>query len=376
MKILIAVDTFHPKKDGVVRFLDEVVPRLGKSHEITVIAPAFKGKPGEIVRDRIKLVKLPISKRVHAVGYSSIKPSLENLRTIKKHVEEADVVVAQDIMLAGAASMIYGKRRGKRTMAFVHQISWEQFSTLAARSSALKRLFIKIIKLASRYLYRKCDLLIIPSENTEKILKKEGIEKEMRMVRLGIDIKKFRPPEDKAEAKRAARMPSERPVIGYCGRVTKEKNVEVLYEAFTRIKDKYKAKLLIVGGSKEAEWMKEDPDVIVTGFTDNVVKYLQAMDIFVMPSITETTSLATMEAMACGLPVLATPVGRIIDYVKKGYNGYIIPKNSVDVLESKLRELLERKELMEKMGHNARQTMLPYSWEKTAEEFEKVITSG
>jgi len=374
MKILIAVDTFHPKKDGVVKFLDEIVPRLGKNHQVTVLAPAFKGKVGEIERENIKIVKLPLSKRIHITGYNSVAFSRGVLNKIKECVAEADIVVAQDVLFIGAASIVYAKRMKKPLCAFVHQISWEQFPIVVS-SQKLRRLLSFIAKLLTKWLYKKCDFLLVPSEYTKKSLNENGVHKEMKMIMLGIDTGKFKPAEDRAKAKKALHISPDTLVIGYCGRVSKEKNVETLYEAFTKLKDKYRAKLLIVGNGED-EFLKDDSDVIVTGFVDNVLKYLQAMDIFVMPSITETTSLATMEAMAVGLPVLATPVGKIVDFVKKGYNGYFFPKNSVDALEHELKELLNSPELREKLGINARITMQAHSWEKTAQDFERIITSG
>jgi len=80
--------------------------------------------------------------------------------------------------------------------------------------------------------------------------------------------------------------------------------------------------------------------------------------------------------MAVGLPVLATPVGRILDFVKKGYNGYFFPRKSVDALEWVLKELLDKPDLREKLGANARISMQAHSWEKTAQDFERIITSG
>jgi glycosyltransferase involved in cell wall biosynthesis len=374
MKILIAVDTFHPKKDGVVRFLDEIVPRLGKNHQVTVLAPAFKGKVGELERGNIKIVRLPLSRIFHAAGYSSVAFSRGALKMIKKYVAEADVVVAQDVLLAGAAAIIYAKRMKKTLCTFVHQISWEQFPIVVS-SPKLRKLLSFIVRMLTRWLYKKCDFLLVPSECTKKSLNENGVHKEMKMIMLGIDTGKFRPAEDRANAKKALHISPETLVIGYCGRVSREKNIETLYEAFTKLKDKYRAKLLIVGEGED-KFLRDDPDIIVTGFVDNVLKYLQAMDIFVMPSVTETTSLATMEAMAVGLPVLSTPVGRIADFVKKGYNGYFFPKNSVDALEHELKELLNSPELRKKLGVNARMTMQAHSWEKTAQDFERIITSG
>lgn len=71
------------------------------------------------------------------------------------------------------------------------------------------------------------------------------------------------------------------------------------------------------GLDSQKAFFKKNEDVILTGSTRNVLKYLQAMDLFVLPSLTETSSLATMEAMACGLPVVVTKVGYLKYYINE-----------------------------------------------------------
>ena len=64
--ILIAVDTFYPKKDGVVRFLENVVPGLAKNHKIKIIAPKFNG--GVFENKNVETIKLPVSQKREFAG--------------------------------------------------------------------------------------------------------------------------------------------------------------------------------------------------------------------------------------------------------------------------------------------------------------------
>ena len=86
---------------------------------------------------------------------------------------------------------------------------------------------------------------------------------------------------------------------------------------------------------------------------ENVVPYLHAMDIFVMPSLTETSSLSTLEAMQCGIPVIATPVGHIKEYVESGYNGFLFPRQNPGILMEKIKTLVDNPALRKKLGNNA-----------------------
>jgi glycosyltransferase involved in cell wall biosynthesis len=112
----------------------------------------------------------------------------------------------------------------------------------------------------------------------------------------------------------------------------------------------------------------------LVGATDNVVPYLQAMDVFVLPSLTETSSLATMEAMACGLPVIATPVGAIKDYIENGVNGFLFPRRDVDALAGKLDALLKSPKARDAVGKAARETIAQrHTWEQVAQKIVFVL---
>ena len=112
----------------------------------------------------------------------------------------------------------------------------------------------------------------------------------------------------------------------------------------------------------------------MTGQKDNVIPYLQAMDMFVMPSLTETSSLATMEAMSCGIPPITTPVGYVKEYVIDRENGMIFPfKNSL-VLSMKIEILLKDEEYRLYLGRKARETIeKQFNWDKTVEGIKKVL---
>ena len=170
-------------------------------------------------------------------------------------------------------------------------------------------------------------------------------------------------------------MPKDKKIVTYVGRISPEKNVETLYQAIKKLGNQ-KLLLLIVGdGEKhEKEKFENKNNVIVTGFVDNVEEYLQASDIFVMPSLTETTSLATLEAMSTQLPILATKVGLITEYVKRGYNGEFIAKENASLIASKLKKLLNDPSYAETLGKNARNTVaFQFSWDRSINKIYDIL---
>jgi len=358
MRLLIASDCFLPRWDGVTRFLLEVIPRLD-DYQITVLAPNF----GEYKEpDYFELVRFPLLN----IAFGDIYFSRVDRRVVKKHVQDADIIFSQTIGPIGMAVINEAHKQRKPVVAYIHSIEWE----LATRSmKRFKSLVNSTVRKLARIFYNKCSLLLIPYEEAEEKLRKNGVKTDMMIVRLGMDSGKFIPPKDKNEAKRNIGIPEECKVIGFCGRIGREKDLMTLYRAFRKIEKQHpEARLLVVGkGVKELEKeFTSNRNIIMVGSKDNVVPYLQAMDIYVLPSLTETTSLSTLEAMSCGVAVVCTPVGYVKNYIKERENGMLFPFHNSLVLSLKLDMLLKDSTLREKLGKNARATVeMDFSWEKT-----------
>ena len=155
-------------------------------------------------------------------------------------------------------------------------------------------------------------------------------------------------------------------------RLSPEKDVKTLLRGFLRTKG---TTLLVVGaGATDIENSLKRRNVIMVGAQDNVVPYLQAMDIYVMPSLTETTCLSVLEAMSCGLPVISTPVGYVRDYIENGKNGYIFPKGDSYSLALAINKLAVDSILRERIGITARTSVQTrFTWDKTRTRIKEIF---
>jgi glycosyltransferase involved in cell wall biosynthesis len=241
----------------------------------------------------------------------------------------------------------------------------------------LKKYMIPLVGRYARYVYGKCTLLMVPSLEVVHELDLAGIRTRKALVHLGVDSDFFVPPQHgKIKAKKKLHLNPNRIIIGYTGRISKEKNLPTLAKAVAGLQKKYpEIFLYIVGDGKRSEIEKHiNKGYKITGFVSNVIPHLQAMDIFVLPSLTETSSLSTMEAMSCGLAVVATPVGHVKEYIKNGRNGMTFPKENDFVLRKKLEMLVMNHDLRESLGSRARNTITKkYNWERTIIEIEKIL---
>lgn len=371
-KLLIATDNFLPRWDGISRFLSKIIPEISLDYDITLIAPKFKGKAPKIPNARI--IRLP-THNFYLGDYMPSKVNIKNLKRINREVKKADLIWTHALGPIGIKAILCSKFNKKRVISYIHSIESELFSKGLALGPVSRKIIFNIMKSFSRIFYNMCDLLMVPSLDLTEILSWHRIKTRKVVVHMGIDTEEFRPTMEKSLAKARIGVKGSK-VIGYSGRIAREKDLITLYRAFTRLHHHHDIKLLIVGGGlpKMRKFLENKEDVIVTGPVDNVLPYLHAMDIYVMPSLTETSSLATMEAMATAIPVIVTPVGHMKNYVQEGYNGFQFPVKDSYLLSKKVELLLNDYDLRSTMGNNARLTILEnYSWDETSSRTKKVL---
>ena len=177
------------------------------------------------------------------------------------------------------------------------------------------------------------------------------------------------------------RLPQGRIAV-FVGRLSEEKGLFTLLSAWKITLERHpEATLLIIGEGAHARSIEEDlrsevqnlgigGNVIFTGRVDNVMDYLLASDLFVLPSISEGMSNALLEAMAAGLAVLATDIDANRELVVDGLNGFLVEREKHEELAEKLIELLSDGELLERIGKEARTEIENrYAIEKVAEQY-------
>ncbi len=363
--ILIATDNYKPRIDGISRFLQMFLPHL-KSYKIIIVAPRFKGHFKE--DPNYEVHRVPIRKFIFGDYPLPKKP-----KNIKSIVKKADLVFVQSIGPVGATVINEAYKQEKKIISFVHSVEWVLVEKSMARLNLTRSILSVITKTYAKNIYNKCTAIVVPSSNVGEIFSLQGIKRPKFVVHLGIDSKHFSAA-NKANAKKAINIEEDDFVVGYVGRIAREKSLLTLLQAFKKIDAKRK-KLLIVGEGIPSLHKKLDQDkVIITGKTPDVVKYLNAMDAFVMPSLTETTCLAALEAMSCEVPVISTKVGSIQSYLTHNKNGLFFQKKNDTVLGIRLNYIRNNPLQAKNLAKNARKTVVQdYNWENTQKKLLKII---
>jgi glycosyltransferase involved in cell wall biosynthesis len=363
-KLLIATDNFLPRWDGIARFLSEIIPRLVEKYEITVVAPDY----GVYEDPNITIVKIPLTK-VLKVGDFNI-PKLR-IKTIRKLVKNSDLVFSQTIGPIGVTAINASKRYKKPVVSFIHSIEWELVPK-AMDNILLKKYTQIITKRVAKNVYNKCNLLIMPSHNVADLFLWNNIRTNTEIVNLGVDTNKFKPLDNeqtKIELRDKLDIKPEDIIIGYHGRIGREKDLITLLRAFTRLQNYHdNIKLLIVGdGISSIKKQLARKDVILTGAKNNPVPYLQIIDIYCLTSLTETTCLSLLEAMSCQIACISTEVGFIKSYIKNHVNGLFFEKQNPYHLAKNIEMLINDPKLRSILAENARKTIIErFSWDKTA----------
>ncbi|MCI0529753.1 MAG: glycosyltransferase, partial [Nitrospira sp.] len=167
-------------------------------------------------------------------------------------------------------------------------------------------------------------------------------------IRNGIDLHRYAVSDQQNTIRKKLGINGNQPVIGTVGNLYAVKGQAYLLRACAAVaKDFPDVVLLVAGRGEQLGSLKEEArslgiggNVRFLGFREDVPSLLQAMDVFVLPSVSEGLPLSILEAMALGKPVVASSVGGIPEIVKDGITGYLAPPKDPEALAEKILLLL------------------------------------
>jgi glycosyltransferase involved in cell wall biosynthesis len=184
----------------------------------------------------------------------------------------------------------------------------------------------------------------------------------------GVDPKRFAPtPEGLRHADQLRRklgIPREAPVVGFVGRLTRDKGIAELVEAYSKLRKRSPSlRLLLVGEVEDADplpsethrLIEREPRIIHTGFVEDPVPYYHMMDVLAFPTHREGFGNAALEAHAAGKPVVAARATGVVDSVIDGVTGILVPVGDAGALAEALELVLEDRSLAAALGTAGRE---------------------
>jgi len=218
-------------------------------------------------------------------------------------------------------------------------------------------------RLAYRIIAGSGRLVAVSQDLKRFILEKVGLSNEgIDLIYNGVESGPRVSKEEASRVKAELGLARGNVVIGVIGSLYPVKGHQYLLEAMPAVLARYpQAVLLIMGRGELEDALKEqvnrlglEGQVWFLGMRNDIPKLLGALDVFVLPSLSEGLSLALLEAMAAGLPAVATRVGGNAELVVEGETGILVPPKDAAVLTGALCRLLDSKETRERFGLNAR----------------------
>ena len=227
---------------------------------------------------------------------------------------------------------------------------------------------LKLYNLIDKLVLKYCDKVIAVSEGIKNELLKSHIKENRIEVMQNAVSTCFTQDQIiciRAEIRKNLGIRSCEHVIGYLGRLSEEKGLPYLIEAFAVLfHSSLPVKLLLVGDGPEKSAIEEmcrskgiGKGVIFAGFQTEVEKWLAALDVFVLPSLTEGTPMALLEAMAMQVVVAASNVGGVPKVVNNGLNGLLFPPGQSLPIQNAIEELLKNSNLRNKLAKNGYETV-------------------
>lgn len=210
---------------------------------------------------------------------------------------------------------------------------------------------------------RYTDAIAVVSAPLVDYLKRSGVPaRRIHVVRNGIDTEMFRPASSTLEAREAAGLPRDRPIIGHVARFAPVKNHLFLLDCFAAIvRERPDTLLVLVGDGPlrsevETRIAKLDlaGNVLLLGERSDMARLYRTFDVFVLPSLNEGTSMSILEAMASGTPVLASRVGGTPDLLAGGDVGVLFEPTDSERFVALLLDLLDDSTRRAELGRLAR----------------------
>ena len=241
----------------------------------------------------------------------------------------------------------------------------------------------KLYSFLHRWTSLRCHKLIAISEQVKKYMITTGIRdaNKIEVVYYGLDWTRYDSLGDLSYIGKEFNIDQEENLIGTVARLTEQKGLNYLLEAFARVLEtEPKCKLIIVGRGGLEKQLKDlsrklgiEDKVIFTGFRKDIPEIMSSIDIFVLPSLWEGLGLVLLEAMAAKKPIVATNVSAIPEIVLDGKTGILVPPSNAEALADGILRLVKQRNLAKTMGETGRERLeVHFGIEKMVKRVERI----
>jgi glycosyltransferase involved in cell wall biosynthesis len=384
-RIYLLTESFYPPNwDGVARHAHQLAERLAEKKQTVVVVTRQTNPPSSSYEQIGKMSVRRISPGgfLKGAGWWAIGPLLMFLvqlfYLLVKERSRYDFIVTCGLKVLPIPAVV-ACAIGKTKCIIRVESSRELLEDISAESLGKMGFFprsvlLRVVHLLQRAALKRAHRIVAISSEIKRELIRAGVAPEkIESIPNGIDTNRFSSVsmEQKLNLRKKLSLPIEGVLFNFTGRLAATKGLPLLVQAWKGLSCKYRDIYLLLVGSGQGSFDSCEDElkdyiklndlkerVVITGAVDNVYEYLQASDVFVLPSEYEGFSITLMEALACALPTVATKVGGATELIRHQENGILINPRDQKELESAIDWLLDHKELWTKIGERARTSVV------------------
>lgn len=218
-----------------------------------------------------------------------------------------------------------------------------------------------------RRFYRRCDALVAPSESMAQVLREQRMNYDVSIWSRGVDREIFDPGRRDLPWRRSLGIADDEVAIGFLGRLVMEKGLDVFSDTIDELTRRGIAhRVLVIGEGPARSWFEARlPKAVFAGFQGgaDLGRAVASMDVLFNPSVTETFGNVTLEAMACGVPVVAAEATGSESLVDDQVSGRLIRPGAVHHFAEALRCYVEEPEVRARHGAAGELRSREFSWD-------------
>ena len=378
LRILIGCDTFFPDVNGAARFAERLAAGLvQRGHDVHVAAPSKKhaltGPFTETIEGEQMTVHRIASWRWYPHDWLRFVLPWRARHYAKQVLDlvQPDVIHIQSHVVIGRALALEGAKRGIRIVATNH-IMPENVLDFTLLPERAKRAFVRWGWRGADRILRHAAAITTPTRRAADFLERNTYRRGVQPVSCGL----------RASDYTSVIGPRKANQIVFVGRVTLEKEIHVILRALTRLDPALNVTFSVVGDGDQRKNLEKlarelgvDDRVVFTGrVSDEALRgFLTDASLFVIASIAELQSIATMEAMASGLPIVAANAMALPHLVHHGENGYLFqPGNDRELADALTRVLNLAPDEYERMQHASLTAVEAHDIDRTLDVFEGI----
>jgi glycosyltransferase involved in cell wall biosynthesis len=363
LRIALYSGNYNYVRDGANQALNRLVGYLlRQGAAVRVYSPITSTPAFPPTGDLVDVPAMPIPGRAEYRFSLGLSPRLR--RDLRKFAPNVIHVSSPDI--SGHRMVSWARAHKLPVLASVHTRfdTYPRYYNMAWGEPAIEAIL--------RRFYRRCDALVAPSQSMAQVLREQRMNYDISIWSRGVDRAIFDPGRRSPEWRRSLGIGDDEVVIGFLGRLVMEKGLDVFSDTIDELKRrKVPNRVLVVGEGPAREWFEARlPGAHFAGFQggEDLARAVASMDVLFNPSVTETFGNVTLEAMACGLPVVAAIATGSESLVDDHVSGRLVRPGAIHQFAEALKAYLEQPELRARHGAAGEKRSLEFSWDAINQE--------